>query len=145
MDVIVDIDGTIADCTHRLHWIQSKPKNWKAFFSQLEDDAPIMPVIQIVKSLYFTGHRIIFVSARNEECREGSEKWIAKHVGIIPKILLMRKNNDHRDDSIVKKEILDKLREDGYDPVIAFDDRKRVCDMWRENGIICAHVAEGNF
>ena len=31
MDVICDIDGTVADCSHRLHWIQSKPKNWKAF------------------------------------------------------------------------------------------------------------------
>jgi hypothetical protein len=33
MDILVDIDGTLADCTHRLHHIQKQPKDWDAFFA----------------------------------------------------------------------------------------------------------------
>jgi hypothetical protein len=57
----------------------------------------------------------------------------------------MRKNNDHREDSIVKQEMLDKIRLDGYNPTLVFDDRARVVEMWRKNGIKCFQVAEGNF
>ena len=31
MDVIFDIDGTLLDISHRLKFIQQKPKDWKAF------------------------------------------------------------------------------------------------------------------
>ena len=34
MDVVVDLDGTLADCTHRLHHIRGRRrKNWDAFFA----------------------------------------------------------------------------------------------------------------
>jgi len=33
----------------------------------------------------------------------------------------------------------------GYTPSVVFDDRDRVVKMWRENGIRCFQVAEGNF
>lgn len=29
---VFDIDGTLADLTHRLHHIQKQPKDWDAFF-----------------------------------------------------------------------------------------------------------------
>jgi hypothetical protein len=57
----------------------------------------------------------------------------------------MRKKGDYRDDSIVKKELLDQIRKDGYNPLLAFDDRDRVVKAWRECGIRCLQVAEGNF
>jgi hypothetical protein len=57
----------------------------------------------------------------------------------------MRSDNDYRADFIVKEELLAQLRADGYNPVMAFDDRQQVVDMWRENGLICAQVAKGDF
>jgi hypothetical protein len=59
--------------------------------------------------------------------------------------LYMRSDNDYRADFIVKEELLAQLRADGYNPVMAFDDRQQVVDMWRENGLICAQVAKGDF
>lgn len=59
--------------------------------------------------------------------------------------LRMRRAGDHRPDDIVKREILDQMRADGWRPVMAFDDRARVVKMWREAGIPCAQVAEGDF
>jgi len=57
----------------------------------------------------------------------------------------MRADSDRRSDDIVKRELLARIRGDGFDPQLAIDDRKRVVDMWRSEGLICAQVAEGEF
>jgi hypothetical protein len=45
----------------------------------------------------------------------------------------------------VKRELLARIRSDGFDPAVAIDDRQRVVQMWRREGLVCAQVAEGNF
>lgn len=145
MDIICDIDGTVADLEHRRIWLQSKPKNWKAFYTNIMDDIPIAPVIGVIQSLWRDKHNnIIFCSGREEIYREQTEVWLRTHV-IPPKNLYMRPKGDYRDDGVIKFELLQKIREDGFNPTIAFDDRNRVVDMWRTNGIICAQVAPGDF
>ena len=143
-DVVFDIDGTLANITHRLHYIKTKPKNWKAFQNKVSEDAPILPTIHLLGLLDNAGCRIVLASGRNEEARADTEAWLEQH-GVIYERLYMRSLNDYRDDSIIKKEILDEMRQDGYDPYMVFDDRKRVVDMWRENGIQTYQVAEGDF
>ena len=59
--------------------------------------------------------------------------------------LYMRAEQDYRADDIVKSEILDQIIADGFQPDMVFDDRNRVCDMWRERGIRCLQVAPGDF
>jgi len=49
--------------------------------------------------------------------------------------LYMREPKDYRDDTIIKKELLDLIISQGYTPTIVFDDRTRVVNMWRENGL----------
>jgi len=145
MDIIVDIDGTIADIEHRRHWLKSTPKNWKQFYANIENDIPIQPVIAVVKCLWRnTNNNIIFCTGRGEEHRVKTTQWLRANV-IPPKHLYMRKYNDFRDDGVVKFELLQEIRAAGFNPTIAFDDRNRVVDMWRANGIICAQVAPGDF
>lgn len=36
-------------------------------------------------------------------------------------------------------------RNDQFDPSLAIDNRRRVVDMWRAEGLVCAQVAEGDF
>ncbi|MDP6730468.1 MAG: tyrosine-type recombinase/integrase, partial [SAR324 cluster bacterium] len=38
---IVDIDGTISDPAHRLHFVKTGKKDWKAFFEAIPNDPPI--------------------------------------------------------------------------------------------------------
>ena len=45
--VIFDIDGTLADTSHRAHYMQQKPKNWKSFF----DECHLDPVKEPIKYL----------------------------------------------------------------------------------------------
>ena len=57
----------------------------------------------------------------------------------------MRKAGDHRNDDILKIEMLAEVRAEGYDPIMAFDDRDRVVAAWRAAGVPCAQVAPGAF
>lgn len=142
---IFDLDGTLADLSHRLHHITSTPKNWRAFFSSVLDDAPIEHVVE----LYHIVNRkkpVVFVSGRSDECRDATIQWLVKHnFTIQANGLYMRTAGDRRPDYLVKYDLLQQLRADGWNPVMAFDDRDQVVQMWRENGIPCAQVAPGSF
>lgn len=141
---IFDIDGTLANCEHRLHHIQKKPKDWTAFFAAVTHDEPIGAVIKLARELSLGDGLIVFVSGRSSECREATEHWIRQHVRVSGP-LYMRKAGDYRNDDIVKLELLAELRRDGFEPIMAFEDRARVVKAWREAGIPCAQVAEGDF
>lgn len=143
MDIIFDIDGTIADLTHRRHFVASKPKNWDAFFAGIADDKPITPVISVLNCL-FAKNFIILCTGRGEEYREQTVQWLDRH-GVEYDALYMRPAGDYRPDDIIKEELLDQMIAEGHKPQLVFDDRKRVVDMWRRRGIICAQVAEGDF
>lgn len=143
--VVFDLDGTLADCEHRKHWITSKPKNWKAFFKGVKDDSPIAPVMSVLTSLLKSNYNIIFMSGRSENTREDTVRWlidqnIHKDAHYID--LLMRKSNDLRSDDIVKSEILDEIEKD-YEILFAFDDRPKVVRMLRNRGIFVFDVYQG--
>ena len=135
---IFDIDGTIADNSHRQHYVRNKPKNWRAFNVAMADDKPIKPVIDLLHCIMSTGkYKILFSSGRQECDREVTTEWLYQHAALYAHDyeLFMRKTDDFRDDTIVKKEMLDKIKELGYTPVAVFDDRTRVVDLWRSEGL----------
>jgi hypothetical protein len=140
---IIDIDGTIADGTHRQHYLQKEPRKWDAFFKACVDDTPIEHMWCLVTTL--NEHwQIVYVSGRSDLVRAETEAWLHKHA--FPSApLYMRKQGDHTDDSQLKIQLLAQLRADGFDPIMAFDDRNRVVKAWREAGVPCAQVAEGDF
>jgi phosphoglycolate phosphatase-like HAD superfamily hydrolase len=135
-DVIFDIDGTIADLTHRLHYITTKPKNWPAFNKAISNDKPIWQVIEVLFSLKNDGWGIILCSGRSEDSRQDTIDWLVDY-GIWDKVsgLYMRKSKDYRSDDIIKEELLNQILKDGYNPLMVFDDRKRVVEMWRRRGL----------
>lgn len=141
---IFDIDGTIADLSHRLPHIQKEPKDWQSFFAACHDDAPIPHIIELARDLHCAGASIIYVSGRSDECRAATEAWLKDNRLPLGKVY-MRAEGDHRGDDQVKAELLAELLSHGHRPVMAFDDRDRVVKTWRTNGVPCAQVAEGDF
>lgn len=143
--VIFDIDGTLANISHRQHWVRTKPRNWVAFKKGIVNDLPHNDIIWLAQVM--TAHtRVIIVSGREgtDLDRELTEDWLRKH-GVTYEELHMRAAGDYRCDSIVKREILNDLRSRHGDPLMVFDDRNRVVDMWREEGVRCLQVAPGDF
>ena len=138
--VIVDIDGTIADVRHRLHYIKGpRKKNWKAFFEGMDCDTPIEAMIRRVQKLK-KDNDIIIVTGRPEHYRKRTEKWL-KQQGVRYSRLFMRPNGDHRPDYTVKEEVLHEYAKGRI--VLAIDDRGPVCDMYEKHGIRCVQVDSG--
>lgn len=134
--VLFDIDGTLADLSHRLHHINRHPVNWDAFFAAVGDDAVIEPVRELAQALHGAGYRIILVSGRTDKVRDLTIGWLEAHA--IPfDGLHMRREGDYRQDFIVKSELLDVILAEGHEILCVVDDRPSVVNMWRERGLTC--------
>ena len=130
--VIVDIDGTVALMSNR------DPYD----FSRVSEDQPNKPVVNIVKLLASAGYVIIFVSGRDEACRFETKQWIEQHIPIKTYYLHMRKDDDKRKDSIIKKEIFDDYIRDNFYVESVLDDRLSTCRMWHEIGLSLLRVGD---
>lgn len=142
---IIDIDGTIADCAHRRHFVAGPgKKDWKAFFAGIPDDKPVDAVVSVVRALSRVPFAIILCSGRQEYLRPVTEAWLRKWF-IVYDRLYMRPDKDNRDDMDVKRDLLAKIRGDGYVPQLVIDDRDRVVKMWRAEGLVCLQAAPGDY
>lgn len=144
--ILVDIDGTIADITHRAHHVNnpSEQKNWPAFNATMHKDLPKQDVIAVIKAMANHGYPIILVTGRFEEFREVTTAWLLKH-GIPYSKLIMRQNGDYRSDHIIKRRIYHEQIYGSYDIIGVFDDRDSVVQMWREQGLTCFQVQKGDY
>ena len=143
--VICDIDGTLANIDHRVHFLKDKPIDWEAFYRDTDKDKLIKPIAELVHVLSRT-YQIVFLTGRSENEREMTISWLRSHnADVNNSELIMRKKDDHRGDQIVK---LERAMEEGLVPQrVAFvlEDRNRVVKAWREAGYTCLQVAEGDF
>ena len=100
--------------------------------------------------MYQSGMTVLIVSGRPiDKAGKATVAWLDKHE-ILYHHIFMRNGGDNRDDVTVKQEILDKILAKVAKSKIAFavDDRNRVVDNWRKNGIKCYQVVsreEGDF
>lgn len=132
--VLVDIDGTVSHRTNRGPFEYEK----------VIHDEPDKDVIEIVACLWRAGHRIIFISAREDWCFNDTYTWLSMHCPPFIK-LYMRKSGDFRMDAEVKKEIYETHIKPNHDVLCVLDDRNQVVDMWRELGLKTLQVAYGDF
>lgn len=133
---LFDIDGTLADATHRLHHIQNGSHDWDAFFAECVNDPVIEPIRDLAILVARQGLKIILVSGRSDRVREETKEWLARG-GVPYSALLMRKDGDYRADTVVKSEFLDTILADGHEIAFVVDDRPSVVAMWRERGLTC--------
>ena len=76
---ICDIDGTLADLKHRLHFIEADKKDWDGFFDACDGDEPIQNVINTVRDLAYAGNEFMYVTGRPERVRMKTRQWLLKH------------------------------------------------------------------
>jgi|21_taG_2_1085346.scaffolds.fasta_scaffold58857_3 hypothetical protein len=163
-DYICDVDGTLMNVEKRVSFAKKHKKDtdrvmdWDIFLDpmvMLEFDTPNRDVIGVIKALYKSDYeedcsndnyfnQIIITSARNERHRDVTIKQL-EFAGIKYSAMYLRDDGDMRPDDIVKEELLGKIRADGYNPTVAFDDRNQVVNKWRELGINCYQVRSGDF
>lgn len=127
MLILFDIDGTLANNTHRQHFIASNPKQWDAFFGALVHDVPMLPQISLLHALSACGYTPCFITGRPERYRDDTVAWLATH-GMRRGRLYMRQNSDYASSPDFKQRVI--THEIGLINVgLAIDDDPRVRAM----------------
>lgn len=132
--IIVDIDGTLAQRNGR------GPFEWH----RVHEDLVKEEIANLVRLYADQGLTIIVFSGRDSVCRSETIKWLDNN-SIPWNYLYMRKEDDCRKDSNVKKELFKNHIESNWFVELVIDDRKQVVDMWRELGLTCLQVDKGEF
>ena len=163
--IIFDLDGTLADCEHRRHFVQDpdlwqvndgpinpmsfnvncdkwrkfKP-DWKSFYEACDQDAPIKPSLECFRHFYETS-KVLIWSARCSSVKQKTIDWLEKHLHMelcnyfVKYGLKMRPIGDSTPDEVLKERWLDEAIERGNTIDFVFDDRPKVIRMWRRRGI----------
>lgn len=132
--ILCDIDGTIAKMGKR------SPYDWE----KVGIDRVNEPILEILSRFVGYQHEIIMLSGRDGSCREATENWLIDN-NVPFDQLLMREAGDSRKDAIVKEELFNQHVKDKYNVQFVLDDRNQVVEMWRDKGLTCLQVAEGDF
>ena len=137
--IICDLDGTLAIHDGR------GPYEYDQCDTDLVNEAVREVLLCIKENPYTQIERIIYVSGREDSCREKTLTWLKQHMCYFDGLLFMRRTKDHRKDFIVKEEIYREHIEPHYDVLFCLDDRDQVVKLWRSLGLTCFQVAEGSF
>ena len=132
--IIVDLDGTLAHMSGR------SPFEWH----RVGEDSCDETVAEIVRLHNDAGYKILIVSGRDSVCKDISEKWLDDN-NIPNDFIFMRPEGDSRKDSIIKLELFNNYIRGNWNVKFVLDDRRQVVDVWRELGLKCLQVAEGDF
>jgi len=155
--IICDIDGVLADGSHRNHLIENKknrgdPKIWREYFDGIPHDR-VFEWCRQVLNRFSPDHSIIFMTARPERYRELTEEWLLLN-NIQYDELYMRQDNlratdplnkDFEPDSVIKRRFYDDHIKEKYRISFILEDRKAVVDMWRSIGLTVLQNDYGDF
>lgn len=130
---VFDLDGTLADLTHRLHYVRDGNRYWDKFFEEVDKDVPIQWVINLLDIVRHNGE-VLILSGRSSVSESKTREWLKKH-SVLYDYLVMRPEGNHKPDFFLKKWMLeDILRDSDFKVQFIVDDRQSVVDMWRKNG-----------
>lgn len=156
MIIVCDIDGTVADNSHREGFIQGNEKDWDAFYRPdlMAADIPLVEAQRVVPMLaMLRGAEFVFLTGRPERTRETTAAWFHKHFGIFTRHLeqggmaphsiahytplVMRGDTDHRRAWQYKESSIQKIVSHArfHGPIFFIDDDLRNEDMYRRYGV----------
>lgn len=142
---LFDLDGTLA------HMDGRGPFDWHRVGEDAYDE-----VVWDVAYRLADYEDVVFLSGRDESCREQTERWLRAELVRRHGVdefrqcdwgleLFMRPVGDMRKDSVVKAELFWKHVAPRWRVKGVFDDRDQVVEMWRAMGLKCFQVAPGSF
>jgi phosphoglycolate phosphatase-like HAD superfamily hydrolase len=107
---VFDIDGVLADVSHRLHYLRSHPQRWERFFHAADRDPLLAEGADRLRAA-LVDHDVIYLTGRPERNRALTQRWLRRH-GLPTGPLLMRADDDYRPARWMKREALRELAAD---------------------------------
>lgn len=132
--IIVDLEGTLSNCSHRIHHRHNKNYNmWNKLFPQ---DSVNEQMVRIIKNHIMVNREIILCTAKSACEAKVVMEWMHKYNLLhLFDSFYYRDKDDNRLSVDVKKDILDKIL-NKWNVITAYDDRSDICQMYLNNGIL---------
>ena len=142
---IFDLDGTLANDSHRQHHLDKAPPDWEAFFAECPNDEPVRPLFRLMNLLLRQQPEVEVEiwTGRSRAYFDVTVEWLQKYMASSCRIL-MRAEGDFRRSTIVKGGWLEEKFSQGIKPadIYVFEDRAKDAQWWREQGVTCLQVAD---
>ena len=136
--IICDLDGTLALLNGR-HPIQEMAACGRDLLNE-----PVTVVVRAMAEWQNPRLSILLVTGRFRQFWPQTEAWLRSY--FIPyDECFMREDGDYRQDAVVKREVYEREIADKYTVLFVLEDRNQCVQMWRELGLTCLQVADGNF
>jgi beta-phosphoglucomutase-like phosphatase (HAD superfamily) len=152
---IVDLDGTLCDTSHRVHYAEdarratnpvARQAAWTRFHENCTKDKPIEGVAAIVRAWYAVGHGVVYLTGRTDTYRSDTLRWLMEHrlphTGVP---LYMRQHGDYVSSAEYKTEQYLRICESlgpGNNIAFVLEDSTKLVKMWRQIGMLCLQVGE---
>jgi hypothetical protein len=128
---VFDIDGVLADVSHRVHFLDSRPQDWGGFFDAAVHDPPHAEGLALAAEAARECD-VAYLTGRPEWCRSDTLDWLRAH-GLPEGRLAMRANGDRRPARRAKPPLLRELAR-GRVVAVVVDDDLEVCDAYEQAG-----------
>lgn len=143
--IVMDLDGTLCDISHRVHLAQAK--QWDAFHDGILADKVREDAREFL-SVMAKHYKIAFLTGRNERYRGVTVRWLNDNgLYYCCDLLLMRPDDNRDPDHELKLRLLDgafHTREAALENVLLIlDDRDKVVEAFRNAGFNCWQVTAG--
>ncbi len=139
--VIFDVDGVLADATHRQYLVTGSRRNWNLFFDECGKDPLIEPVAAMGRMLD-PALTVILLTARPSSVADITLQWLDRH-DVRWDLLVMRDYGDYQLARDFKDYSLHELRTFGFEPELAIEDDERNVAMFERRGVPCLYHHSG--
>lgn len=137
--VLFDLDGTLIN----INSIQQLLGEWEEFHPATFDCPANEPMIEFAKLCQKMGLALLIVSGKPVTYLQHVTDWLAKR-GIIPDVILMRPAISVLGDAELKPALAEAYLGEGWQDRVLFaiEDRDKMVDAWRANGVMCLQCDE---
>ena len=134
--LIVDLDGSLCNDTHRKHLAESK--KWDEYHSLSSRDEPNDFVLTLIRKLINDNVVAVVITGRTNDYESSTNEWLHR-LGVYAEFTYMRKFGDHRPATVLKRESLNAFLSETSSTVdecvVAIEDTPVIVDLWRSLNI----------
>ncbi|MCY3926166.1 MAG: hypothetical protein OXG52_11800 [bacterium] len=140
----MDIDGVLADASHRQWHLDGAVRDWNGFFDAAADDSLLAGRAELVAGLG-AELQVVLLTARPFRLRELTLDWIRRH-GLRWDLLALRGPAQDMTHAVrFKRGALARLRSFGFVPAFALEDDPRIVEMYAAESLPCVYVHSGYY
>jgi phosphoglycolate phosphatase-like HAD superfamily hydrolase len=130
--VLFDLDGTIADNSHRLHYFDRSTMNWDEYEEQCIYDPPFESTITMMKALKFVNKQVWIWTGRSDHVIKETQTWLHR-MNVPYDQLIMRPTLDSTPNAMLKLRWLLESPVPLDRVICAYDDDVRVAKALSEH------------